>query len=94
MKMISSAELIIISALAQEPAHASSLATQLEKKVGVKVGLSKNATDTKLRRMEGKKLLCSKWGKVRGGRRRVYTPTRTGEKALIAFFEAMRGALM
>src|SRR5258708_13854840 len=76
-------DLIVLAALAPGPAHGYALIEEIRRKSGQAFDLPEGTIYPALHRLEEADLLVSRWVTAESGRRRrVYTLTRRGERAL------------
>ena len=75
-------DLLLLSALAEGPAHGYLLIERLRKRSGGALDLPEGTAYPALHRLERDGLLWSAWTTASGRRRRVYSLTRRGRGAL------------
>ncbi len=75
-------ELLLLSTLVDGPAHGYRIVDALRDRSGGAFDLSEGTVYPALYRLERNGLLSSRWSSVSGRRRRVYSVTRRGRKAL------------
>jgi PadR family transcriptional regulator, regulatory protein PadR len=75
-------DLLLLAALAGRPAHGYAVVERLRERSGGAFDLSEGTIYPALYRLERAKLLSSRWSVVGGRRRRIYSLTRSGQRAL------------
>jgi PadR family transcriptional regulator PadR len=75
-------DLLLLAALSEQPRHGYAIVERLRERSRGAFDLSEGTVYPALYRLEGAKLLSSRWSVVGGRRRRVYSLTRTGRRAL------------
>jgi PadR family transcriptional regulator, regulatory protein PadR len=75
-------DLLLLSTLAAGPAHGYRIVDDLRDRSGGAFDLSEGTVYPALYRLERSGLLSSRWASVGGRRRRVYSLTRKGRRAL------------
>jgi PadR family transcriptional regulator len=75
-------DLLLLSALSEQPRHGYGIVERLRERSRGAFDLSEGTVYPALYRLERAKLLSSRWSVVGGRRRRVYSLTRTGRRAL------------
>ena len=75
-------DLLLLSALEQQPAHGYAVADMLRARSDGAFDLREGTLYPALHRLEGAGLLASRWSQVNGRRRRVYQLTKKGLRAL------------
>jgi PadR family transcriptional regulator PadR len=76
-------DMIVLAALSAGPAHGYAVIEEIRRKSGRAFDLPEGTIYPALHRLEQAGLLASRWVTAESGRRRrVYTLTRTGERAL------------
>jgi PadR family transcriptional regulator PadR len=75
-------DLLLLASLAVQPAHGYALVQLLRERSGGAFALSEGTVYPALYRLERAKLLSSRWAVSAGRRRRVYSLTRAGRRAL------------
>ena len=75
-------DLLLLATLAAGPAHGYRLVDVLRERSGGAFDLSEGTVYPALYRLERAGLLSSRWASVGGRRRRVYSLTRKGRRAL------------
>ena len=75
-------DLLLLAAVAGEPAHGYLVVERLKERSGGKLELAEGTVYPALYRLERGGLLASRWQTVAGRRRRVYRLTRRGEREL------------
>jgi PadR family transcriptional regulator, regulatory protein PadR len=75
-------DLLLLSTLAAGPAHGYRIVDDLRDRSGGAFDLSEGTVYPALYRLERGGLLSSRWASVGGRRRRVYSLTRKGRRAL------------
>jgi PadR family transcriptional regulator PadR len=93
-------DLLLLASVAGEPAHGYALVERLRERSGGTFDLSEGTVYPALYRLERAKLLTSRWSVKEGRRRRVYSLTGSGRRALAAqrrewtsFAAAVRGVV-
>ena len=76
-------EMLLLSAVRGEPAHGYAIAERLRARSDGVFDLPEGTLYPALHRLERAGLLASRWSEVNGRRRRVYSLTRKGERALV-----------
>jgi transcriptional regulator len=77
-------DMIVLAALAAGPAHGYAIIEEIKRKSGQAFDLPEGTIYPALHRLEEAGLLASRWVTAESGRRRrVYTLTRRGERALV-----------
>src|SRR5258706_14253589 len=76
-------DMIVLAALAAGPAHGYAVIEEIRRRSGEKFELPEGTVYPALHRLEAAGLLASRWTTADSGRRRrVYSLTRRGERAL------------
>ena len=75
-------DLLLLSALSEQPRHGYAVVERLRERSRGAFDLSEGTVYPALYRLEGAKLLSSRWSVVGGRRRRIYSLTRSGRRAL------------
>jgi transcriptional regulator len=75
-------DLLLLATIAAEPAHGYRIVEDLRARSGGAFDLSEGTVYPALYRLERRGLLSSRWASVAGRRRRVYSLTRKGRRAL------------
>ncbi len=75
-------ELLLLSVLQSEPLHGYAVIRRLYERSGQAFDLPEGTVYPALRRLEQSKLVRSRWQTVEGRRRRLYSLTTAGTKAL------------
>ena len=75
-------DFLLLSALVEQPRHGYAVVERLRDRSRGAFDLSEGTVYPALYRLEGAKLLSSRWSVVGGRRRRVYSVTRAGRRAL------------
>ena len=93
-------DLLLLATLAAGPAHGYRLVDELRERSAGAFDLSEGTIYPALYRLERGGLLSSRWASVGGRRRRVYSLTRKGRRALaerrrdwVSFAAAVRGVV-
>ena len=93
-------DLLLLATLAAGPAHGYRLVDELRERSAGAFDLSEGTIYPALYRLERAGLLSSRWASVGGRRRRVYSLTRKGRRALaerrrdwVSFAAAVRGVV-
>ena len=73
---------VLLAVLADGPAHGYALIQEVRRRSGETFDLAEGTLYPALHRLEGAKLVTSSWEKAAGRRRRVYTLTKRGHRAL------------
>jgi DNA-binding PadR family transcriptional regulator len=74
--------MIVLAALSAAPAHGYAVIEEIKRKSGQAFHLPQGTIYPALHRLEQAGLLVSRWVTAESGRRRVYSLTRRGERAL------------
>jgi PadR family transcriptional regulator, regulatory protein PadR len=77
-------DMLVLAALACGPAHGYAVIEELRRRSSERFDLPEGTVYPVLHRLEGEGLLRSRWSTEGGRRRRVYSLTRRGERALRA----------
>ena len=77
-------DMLLLAAVRGEPAHGYAIAERLRSRSDGAFDLPEGTLYPALHRLERAGLLASRWSEVNGRRRRVYSLTRKGERALVA----------
>jgi transcriptional regulator len=77
-------DMLLLAAVRGEPSHGYAIAEQLRSRSAGAFDLPEGTLYPALHRLERAGLLASRWSEVNGRRRRVYSLTRKGERALVA----------
>lgn len=83
-------DLLLLSALAKEPAHGYAVIDALRASSGGALDLAEGTVYPALYRLEGAGLLSSSWTSVNGRRRRVYRLTARGRRRLAGYRKEWR----
>jgi transcriptional regulator len=76
-------DMLLLAAVRGEPAHGYAIAERLRARSDGAFDLPEGTLYPALHRLERAGLLASRWSEVNGRRRRVYSLTRKGERALV-----------
>jgi PadR family transcriptional regulator len=76
-------DLLLLATIAARPAHGYRIVEDLRARSAGAFDLSEGTVYPALYRLERAGLLSSRWGTVGGRRRRVYSVTRAGRRALV-----------
>ncbi len=83
-------DMLLLAAVRGEPAHGYAIAERLRARSDGAFDLPEGTLSPALHRLERAGLLASRWSEVNGRRRRVYSLTRKGERALVERQEEWR----
>jgi PadR family transcriptional regulator PadR len=83
-------DLLLLSALAKEPAHGYAVIEALRASSGGALDLAEGTVYPALYRLEGAGLLSSSWTSVNGRRRRIYRLTALGRRRLAGYRKEWR----
>src|SRR5215210_2583287 len=93
-------DLLLLASLASQPGHGYALVERLRERSGGAFALSEGTVYPALYRLERAKLLSSRWAVSAGRRRRIYSLTRAGRRALspqrrdwLSFVAAVKGVV-
>ena len=75
-------DMIVLAALSDEPAHGYAVIQEIRRRSGGAFDLPEGTIYPALHRLEQSGLLSSRWTAGEGRRRRVYSLTRSGRRAL------------
>ncbi len=84
-------ELVLLAALAREPAHGYGIAAAVRSRSRGKFALAQGTLYPALHRLQRAGLLASRWSDASGRRRRLYYLTARGKRALRDRKTAWRG---
>jgi PadR family transcriptional regulator PadR len=76
-------DMLLLAAVRGEPSHGYAIAERLRLRSDGAFDLPEGTIYPALHRLERAKLLVSRWSEVNGRRRRVYSLTRKGDRALV-----------
>ena len=76
-------DMLLLAAVRGEPSHGYAIAERLRLRSGGAFDLPEGTIYPALHRLEKAKLLVSRWSEVNGRRRRIYSLTRKGDRALV-----------
>ena len=83
-------DMLLLAAVRGEPAHGYAIAERLRARSDGAFDLPEGTLYPALHRLERAGVLASRWSEVNGRRRRVYSLTRKGERALVERQEEWR----
>ena len=75
-------ELLVLTALHEEPGHGYAIIRRIEERSGGELALLEGSLYPALHRLEDRGHVSSRWSTVGGRKRRVYSLTRRGRNAL------------
>jgi PadR family transcriptional regulator PadR len=77
-------DLLLLAMLAQDPGHGYALVERLRERSAGTFNLSEGTVYPALYRLERSRLVSSRWSSASGRRRRIYSLTHKGRRALAA----------